>query len=263
MASKLAVQMYTIRDFTQTADGLKESLEKIRAIGYEAVQFSSVAAVESVSPQVSTEQLRRLLSDNGLKCIATHRGWDALVNRIDDEIAFHRALDCDYVAIGGLPGGYGEHGADGYRKFVQDAAPVIAKLKSAGIRFGYHNHDFEFRRSGEGRGTLYDILVEEGGADLMLEVDVYWVQHAGANPARLLRENAGRVSVIHLKDKEVVAKEGPVMAAIGEGNLDWDGILSACAESGVDWYCVEQDVCRRDPFDCLRSSYEYLSERGL
>lgn len=263
MASKLAVQMYTIRDFTQTADGLKESLEKIRAIGYEAVQFSSVAAVESANPQVSTEQLRALLDDNGLKCIATHRGWDALLHRTEEEIAFHKALECDYVAIGGLPVGYGERGAEGYRKFLQDAVPVIAKLKAAGIRFGYHNHDFEFRRSGEGRGTLYDILVQEGGQDLMLEIDVYWVQHAGANPARVLKENAGRVPVIHLKDKEVVAKDGPVMAAIGEGNLDWDGILPVCAEAGVAWYCVEQDVCRRDAFDCLRSSFEYLTTHGL
>jgi sugar phosphate isomerase/epimerase len=263
MASKLAVQMYTIRDYTQTPEGLAESLEKIRAIGYEAVQFSSVTAVESANAPVSTAQLRRMLDDNGLKCIATHRDWDALSNRIEDEIAFHHALDCDYVAIGGLPGGYGERAAEGYRQFVQDAVPVIAKLKAAGIRFGYHNHDFEFRRSGEGTGTLYDILVTEGGANLMLEVDVYWVQHAGANPARLVRENAGRVPVIHLKDKEVVVKDGPVMAAIGEGNMDWDGILPACAAAGVAWYCVEQDVCRRDAFDCLRSSYEYLSGRGL
>ena len=263
MPSKLAVQMYTIRDFTQTPEGLAESLEKIRKIGYEAVQFSSVTAVESANAPVSTAQLRRMLDDNGLKCIATHRGWDALSHRIEDEIAFHQALDCDYVAIGGLPGGYGESGAEGYRKFLHDSAPVIAKLKEAGIRFGYHNHDFEFRRSGEGRSTLYDIFAAEGGPDLMLEVDVYWVQHAGANPARLLRENTGRVPIIHLKDKEVVAKDGPVMAAIGEGNLDWDGILPACAEAGVAWYCVEQDVCRRDAFDCLRSSYDYLSGRGL
>ncbi len=263
MASKLAVQMYTIRDFTQTAEGLAESLEKIRAIGYEAVQFSSVAAVESATPEVSTAELAHMLTDNGLKCIATHRGWDALLHRTEDEIAFHQALGCDYVAIGGLPGGYGERGAEGYRKFIADAVPVVAKLKAAGIRFGYHNHDFEFRRSGEGQGTLYDILVQEGGTDLMLEIDVYWVQHAGANPARLLRENAGRVPVIHLKDKEVVVKDGPIMAAIGEGNMDWDGILAAGADAGVAWYCVEQDVCRRDAFDCLRSSYAYLSGRGL
>ncbi len=263
MASKLAVQMYTIRDFTHTAEGLAESLHKIRAIGYEAVQLSAVGAVEGTSPSVSPAQARQMLDDNGLRCVATHRSWDALKNRTEEEIAFHHTLGCGYVAIGGLPGGYGEQGAAGYRRFVQEATPVIAALKAAGIRFGYHNHDFEFRRSGEGSGTLYDLFVQEGGPDFLLEVDVYWVQHAGANPERLLRENAGRVPVIHLKDKEVVLKDGPVMAAIGEGNLDWNGILPACEQAGVEWYCVEQDVCRRDPFDCLRSSYEFLKERGL
>jgi sugar phosphate isomerase/epimerase len=74
---------------------------------------------------------------------------------------------------------------------------------------------------------------------------------------------AGRVPVIHLKDKEVVPKDGPVIAAIGEGNLPWNTIVPACEAAGVDWYGVEQDTCRRDPFDCLRSSFEYLSARGL
>jgi len=70
---------------------------------------------------------------------------------------------------------------------------------------------------------------------------------------------AGRAPVIHLKDREVVEKEGPVMAPIGEGNLPWNTILPACENAGVKWYAIEQDTCRRDPFDCLRSSYEYLS----
>jgi sugar phosphate isomerase/epimerase len=71
------------------------------------------------------------------------------------------------------------------------------------------------------------------------------------------------VPVIHVKDKEVVPGDGPVMAAVGEGNLDWAGILPACAQAGVEVYAVEQDICRRDPFDCLRSSYEFLQAQGV
>ena len=42
----------------------------------------------------------------------------------------------------------------------------------------------------------------------------------------------------------------------------WTGIISmpACEAAGVEWYAVEQDICRRDPFDCLQSSYTYLTE---
>ena len=54
-----------------------------------------------------------------------------------------------------------------------------------------------------------------------------------------------------------------MIAAVGEGNLAWDRILPACEAAGVEWYAVEQDVCRRDPFDCLRSSFEFLTARGI
>jgi sugar phosphate isomerase/epimerase len=211
-------------------------------------------------PEVSAQEARDLLDRNGLRCLATHRSWDDLAQRTDAEIAFHHTLGCDYVAIGGIPGSYGARGAEGYAQFVTDAAPTIARLKAAGIRFGCHNHDHEFRRIGPGRRTLYDILIE-AGADFTLEIDVYWADHAGINPVRLFERCAGRVPVIHLKDKEVVAGEGPVMAAIGEGNLDWEGILPACQAAGVEVYAVEQDICRRDPFDCLRSSYEFLKDK--
>ena len=50
------------------------------------------------------------------------------------------------------------------------------------------------------------------------------------------------------------------MAPVGEGNLDWDGIIPACVAAGVEWYAVEQDDYLSDPFDCLRSSYEYLAK---
>lgn len=257
MSSKLAVQMYTIRDFTQTEKDLADSLAKIQAIGYPAVQLSAVGAMNGDSPAVSATQARALLDDHGLCCIATHRSWDELAHRTEREIEFHQTLGCDFTAIGGI-GKYGDAGEVGYRQFLRDALPVIARLKDAGIRFGYHNHAFEFARIGPGRRTLYDILLDEGGNDLLLEMDLYWIAHAGLNPERLVERGRGRIPVIHVKDKEV-AEGQPVMAPVGEGNLDWDHLLPACETAGVEWYAVEQDVCRRDPFGCLKSSFDYLS----
>jgi len=255
---KLAVQMYTVRDFTATEAELADSLKKIAAIGYTAVQLSAVGAMNGPTPSVDAALARRMLDDNGLKCIATHRGWDSLANSTDTEIEFHQTLGCDFTAIGGIPGGYS--GPDGYRRFIADATPVVARLKAAGIGFGHHNHAHEFIRvTPESPNTLWDILIDEGGPDYLLENDLYWVWHAGADPVQVMARCSGRAPVIHLKDREVVEKEGPVMAPIGEGNLPWNTILPACENAGVKWYAIEQDTCRRDPFDCLRSSYEYLS----
>jgi len=63
--------------------------------------------------------------------------------------------------------------------------------------------------------------------------------------------------VIHVKDKAMLGSE-PIMAPVGEGNLDWARLLPACVAAEAQWLTVEQDECRQDPFDCLRSSLEFL-----
>lgn len=260
--SKLAVQMYTVREFTKTRADLSETLKKIAAIGYPAVQVSAVGAMNGDSPEVDAGEMRRMLDDHGLRCIATHRPWDALLKDINAEIDFHQILGCDYCAIGGIPAAY-ERSYAGYRKWLAEAETVIAGFEPHGIRFGHHNHSHEFYRPQRGGKTLEDILIDEGPASLMMELDLYWVDHSGTNCERILDRCHGRVPVIHLKDKELVAEatNEARMAPIGEGNLDWDHILPACEAAGVNWYAVEQDQCYRDPFDCLKSSFEFLSSK--
>lgn len=259
---KVAVQMYTVREFTKSAGDLRETLLKIREMGYPAVQMSAVGAMNGDAPEVDAAAARAMLDEAGLECIATHRPWPRLLNHTDEEIEFHKILRCDYVAIGGIPAGDYSHSYQGVRDFLRDARPVIERLRQAGIRFGHHNHSHEFFRPQRHGPTLEDILIEEGGDDLQMELDLYWIEHAGASCISVLERLRGRVSVIHIKDKEVVleGKNETRMAPIGEGTMDWDRILPACKAAGVDWIAVEQDQCYRDPFDCLRSSHDFLAQ---
>lgn len=252
--SKIAAQLYTVRDHCQTAKDFAETCLKLSKIGYTAVQVSGVAALDH---EINVQDARKILDDHGLRCIATHRPWANFLNAIDDEIAFHKAIGCDYAAIGGLWSPY-RNDKLSYRKFLAEVVPVVDALAAEGVRFGFHNHSHEFQRVGEGSLTLYDLIIEEGPQNLMLEVDTHWVAHAGVCPTSLLRRCSGRIPVIHLKDTEVIDGVGPVMAPIGEGNLDWPSIIGVCEAGGTESYAVEQDTCRRDPFDCLRSSFEYL-----
>lgn len=263
MTSKLAVQMFTIRDFTKTAKDLQESLKKCAAMGYTAVQVSAVGALNDGS--VSSPELKRMLDDNGLKCVATHRSWDELLNNTANEIQIHHDLGCDYAAIGGIPGDKYPPTLADYRRWVKEAKGVIARLKPEGIRFGHHNHAHEFFRPEPNGPRLEDILIDEGGADLMMELDLFWVWHGGECPEKIVQRCKGRVPVIHLKDKAFYRdeKNPNCIAPIGEGNMPWDRIIPVCESCNVGWYCIEHDVCPRDPFDCLKSSFNYLTKMGI
>jgi sugar phosphate isomerase/epimerase len=258
-SNQLAAQMYTLRDFTKTAEGFDACLQTLHAIGYAGVQLSAIGCMNGDAPEVDAKMAREMLDSHGLLCVATHRPEERLVQNTAEEIAFHQTLGCDYVAVSGA-WKTGDRDA-GYREFVAQTAGTRQALAAAGIQFGYHNHSHEFIRDADTKEWVLAAVLDD--PTFQLEVDTYWIQHAGLDPAKFLLRYAGRVDVIHMKDKEVVSKDGPVMAPVGEGNMDWDAIVAAGRDAGVRWYVVEQDDCRRDPFDCLASSFEFLSAYGL
>ncbi|TLS52596.1 sugar phosphate isomerase/epimerase [Paenibacillus antri] len=251
---KLAAQLYTVRDFLKTPEDIAESLRKIKAIGYNAVQASGVGPIDDAS-------FRRLADEAGVTICATHVGFDALKNRPEDVIAQHKLWDCKYVGLGGLPV---ENRADraGYASFAETATEIGRRMNEAGLKFIYHNHDFEFAKY-EGK-TGMDILFEESDPNVVdFELDVYWVQAGGGDPVEWIRKAEGRMKVVHFKDMIVTPSREQRFAEVGEGNMNFKGILQACLDIGVEWAAVEQDNCYgRDPFESLAISFRNLRELG-
>lgn len=264
----LAAQLYTVRDFTKTAADLAATLRKVRAIGYTAVQVSAIGPVPHA-------EVKAIVDDLGLTICNTHIGYDQLWHDLDSVIAQHQLWNCRHVAIGSLPAAYREAGEAGYQRFAAEASQVGEKLHAAGLTFSYHNHSFEFIRfphgfpQDNGSRTALDIIYDESDPRyLQAEIDTYWVQHGGGDPVAWIQKVAQRMPVIHLKDMVVAEPPHPRlgsqwMAEVGEGNLNWPAILAACANGGVEWYAVEQDICQRDPFESLAISYRNLVKMGL
>jgi len=253
----LAAQLFTVRQFTQTSEGLAESMLKIREIGYRAVQVSAIGPI----PQ---EEVKHIMDDQGLTICITHTGYEQLWHRVDEVIEQHLLWNCKNVAIGSMPPEY-RNGEDGFRRFANEGSQVGERLAQAGLTFSYHNHSFEFVRYGNRTGL--DILYEESDPRfLQAEIDTYWVQHGGGDPSAWIRRMKNRMPVVHFKDMAVQldgALAQPIMAEVGEGNLNWQAILAACQEANVEWYAVEQDICQRDPFESLQISYNNLQAMGL
>lgn len=250
----LAAQLYTIRDYTKTQEDFAASMRKIREIGYTAVQVSAIGPIPPA-------EVKRIVDDNGLTICNTHIGFPRLQTDLDAVIEEHRLWECKHVAVGSMPNEYREGGEDAYRRFAEEASEIGRKLHEAGLTFSYHNHSFEFVRFGNRTGL--DLIYDESDPRyLQAEIDTYWVQHGGGDPALWIRKMTNRMPVVHLKDMVIVDRQ-QAMAEVGEGNLNWPAILDACREGGVEWYAVEQDITPGDPFESLAISYRNLVAMGL
>lgn len=258
METQLAAQLYTIRDHCKTPADIATSMKKIAAIGYKAVQASALGPIEP-------KELKKILDDNGLECCATHDAMDALLKKTESVIEKHRTLGCKFVALGGFFPKAEEMTESHWSKFADDFNAASKKFEGSGVRLGYHNHHHEFASlSGPGSKTIWQLLIDRLSPDVFLEIDTYWVQHGGADPAAWIEKLAGRVPCIHLKDMGVAPDKTHQMRSVGAGNMNFDRILSAANSASVRWKIVEQDhTYGLDPFDCLKSSLEWLKARGL
>ncbi|NSW55077.1 MAG: sugar phosphate isomerase/epimerase [Armatimonadetes bacterium] len=253
--TQIAAQLYTLRNFTQTTEDFAQAMKRVREIGYEAVQVSGIGK------DIDWADVRRICDDNGIVVAATHVSFESLRDDTDRMIEQHEIIGCKYPAIGGLPNEF-RGSAEGYAAFAKQANEVGRKLAAAGMAFGYHNHSFELEKYGDRTGL--QIIYEESDPKYVTgEIDTYWVQHGGGDPAAWIRMLKGRMFLVHFKDFRIVSGEQR-FAEVGEGNLNWPNILEACKTTGVEWYIVEQDNCYdRDPFDSLKISFDNMRAWGL
>ena len=247
--SQIAVQCYTLREHLKTAADFAACMKRVRAIGYQAVQISGVGPI-------SPAEIRRMTDAEGLKICATHEPGEDIVERPEAVVEVLSTLGCALTAYP-FP-----HKALNSRADVEHLADALnragAVLQAAGMVLTYHNHELEFRKF-EGQ-TVLEILFERTDRSLVqAELDTYWVQAGGADPVAWCERMAGRLPMIHLKDYAVHPEDrAPVMAALGEGNLDFPRIVAAAERSGCQWFIVEQDTCPGDPFESLRLSFEHI-----
>ena len=246
--------MYTLRETTKTIEGITETLKKVADIGYTAVQISGFGPVDP-------KEVAKIVSDTGLTVAATHVGWPRFLNELDTVIEEHQLWNCKHAAIGGLPADY--RGSDGVKKFIDELTPIAEKLALVGMDFSYHNHSHELVKY-DGK-TWLEMLYDQASPEILkAEIDTYWIQAGGGDPAYWVKKCSGREPLLHLKDMIVTEKREQLFAEIGEGNINWQTVLTEADQGGVEWYLIEQDQCYdRDPFESLAISYRNLNEMGL
>ena len=252
MPSTIAAQLYTLRDYLKTPADIASTLKKVRKIGFEAVQCSALGPIDP-------KELADILKNEGLTCCVTHTSPDKLRDERQKVLDEHQLWGCKYTAIGGI---HGKTTATDWKTAIREFADVDAKYEGTGLRLGYHNHSHEFIKY-DGK-TALQMLVDGLPKSVFFELDTYWITHGGGDPAAWIEKLTGRIPCVHLKDMGIVEGRVQQMREVGEGNLNWPGILSACKKAGVEWHIIEQDNCNgADPFECLQRSLKNLQAMGL
>lgn len=247
-------QLYTVRDYCKTLDGLLESLEKIADIGYKTVQISGTC-------DYTPEELSEMLRKTGLKCVLTHYKTDEIINSPEKTVQSHKVFDCKYIGIGALPGG--AEGLAEFDTFIERLLPSTKIISQSGAYVMYHNHAFDLERRQSGETYLEKMVQTFPSDQLGFTLDTYWLQAGGVSITEWISKLSGRVPCLHLKDMKICANEQK-MARIGAGNINFSSVLSAAEGAKTEYLLVEQDDCYgADPFDELKKSYEYLKAMGI
>lgn len=241
----IAAQLYTLRSMLRTPEEIASTLKKVKEIGYDAVQLSGLGPID-------THELKKILDGEGLEACATHIPMNRLLNETDGVIEEHKILNCKYTSCPFLPLEY--HNEAGFKKAARQLSNVGKRLKEADIVLTYHNHGFEFEKFDFRTGL--EILYHESDAEyLQGEIDTYWVQYGGGDPAKWCLQLKNRLPLVHLKDMGIKDNK-QIMMEVGEGNLNWEAIMSACKKAGTSWYIIEQDICQRPALESLKISLE-------
>jgi sugar phosphate isomerase/epimerase len=254
----LNVQLYTVRD--AVSKNLEGTLERLAGLGYKNIELYGYNGTFFGK---TASEFKTILGNTGIKVLSSHHttgiamkgkgtlsdGWDKAVEDI-------HAIGAEYMVCAYLFAN--ERTPEIYKSLPVMFEKAATATKAAGIQFAYHNHDFEFEKLGD--TLVYDFLLKNTPGDLVkMEMDLYWISKAGQDPVAYFEKYPGRFAMWHVKDMEAGTK---AITEVGSGTIDFDRIFKARKKAGLKYWFVEQDTSKRDMFESLTISRDYLAKKN-
>jgi sugar phosphate isomerase/epimerase len=248
---KLGVQLYTVRD--EAEKDLPKVLQAIHGIGY-----SEVETYWNVYTHPAP-QLKKMITDHGLEVHSGHFNYEGLETKLE----YAKELGLTYVICPMLPKDMWTS-LDGFKKAADQFNTWGAKIQKMGMQFGFHNHNYEFRKFGNTTG--FETLMARTDPKLVcLEMDCYWITQSGNDPMKMMDKLGDRVKALHLKDRksgfppsQELNDAAQHFTPVGTGSIDYKAVLAAADRHGIKRLFVEQDFCQGPPIEALRTSYKNL-----
>jgi sugar phosphate isomerase/epimerase len=244
-AVRAGVQLYTLRSSMQ--QDFEATLARVARIGYREVEF---AGYFNRTPA----QVREALAANGLTAPSTHLSYGDVQNSWSAALERAVATGHKYVTVPSLPGS-ARRTLDDYRRVADTFNTAAAEAAKAGLRFAYHNHQYEFAPID---GVVpHALLLERTEPAVSYQLDVYWAFHAGVDPVQYVQQHGKRISMLHLKDSGGAPQHE--MRSVGSGVINFARLLAEAELAGVAHSFVEHDN-PGDAFASIQESYRYLTQ---
>jgi sugar phosphate isomerase/epimerase len=270
---KIGLQIYSLgRELT---DDVPNGLKKIKEIGYSTIELASYS--DRKIGNYSISDYLKLAGDAGIEITGSH--VNPSIRQYTRE-NMQNLTDFWKIAVE-------DHVKIGVKTVVQPSMPQIENhndaaiacevfnkageiAKSAGLKWGYHNHNMEFQRiakedaaSGQNRrmtsgDLIYDLLLDGTDPKLVFfEMDVYWTVMGQADPLEYFEKHAGRFPILHIKDRSVLGQSGM---------MNFQNIFTKAYGNGLDEFYVELEGIRSGnmtQFEGVKLSFDYLNEASF
>lgn len=258
------IQLYSVRD--QMAKDFEGTLVGVREAGFLEVEAAAL-------PKRSAADIRKALDNAGLKCVSAHRSFADVTKNLDATIEFEKTVGVTNI-ICPSPGrrtskATGEVSIDDWKYNSEEFNKTGERLKTAGIKFGYHNHWVEFKPV-DGQ-IPYEVLLSHCEPDkTTFEMDLGWVKVAGQDPIALMKKYPHRFSMFHVKDFRLPSNisyataEDAKVTELGRGSIDYRPIFAQAAKNQkITHAFVEQEAFDIPWKESLKVDADYVKKLSI
>ncbi|HYF68490.1 MAG TPA: sugar phosphate isomerase/epimerase [Ohtaekwangia sp.] len=246
----LGLQLYTLRDVMPKDP--KGVLKKVADFGYSEVETYGYRDGKLFGMDI--KDFNTYCKSLGLKVTSGHYGIDIVRSGWEKAIVDAKSIGQKYMVVPYL-GQEERKTIDDYKKRCEEFNKAGELCNKHGIRFGYHNHDFEFLPLED--KLPYDVMLEElDPKNVAMEMDLFWVVNAGQDPIQYFEKHPGRFEQWHVKDMD--KSDRNKNADVGTGSIDFKSIFAKAKLSGMKHYYVEQESYPGEPIDSAKKCADYM-----
>lgn len=265
----LGLQLYCVRDEMQTDP--MGTLQALAKIGFKYVEHANY--VDRKFYGWSPKEFKKILDDLGMEMPSGHtvmgpKHWDASKKDFADAWKYTvedaAIMRQKFVISPWLD--------ESLRKTYDDTLRYMEVFnksgelcKKSGMKFGYHNHDFEFSQKLNGM-ALYDIILKNTDPGLVMQqLDIGNLYNGGAKAIDIVTKYPGRFESMHVKDEIAVTRDHEKYEStiLGAGIVNVKEVIDHGRKNGTIHFIIEQESYQgKKPIDCVKEDFEIMKKWG-